>query len=71
MSNIPEHFLKKIQEAKEKQLKELNLSCGLNTPDEQKLILIPAEVFVLEQLEVLNFYPVNPVISSKKVRIFF
>ncbi len=54
MNNIPEHFLKKIQEAKEKQLKVLDLSCDWKTSDDQKLTIIPAKVFGLEQLEVLN-----------------
>jgi len=54
MSNIPEHFLKKIQEAKEKQLKELDLSCDWYIPDHQKLNSIPTEVFDLEHLEVLS-----------------
>jgi hypothetical protein len=49
MNKIPEHFLKKIQEAKEKQLKELDL-----IGDYLSLASIPAEVFELEQLEVLN-----------------
>jgi hypothetical protein len=53
MSNIPEHFLKKIQETKKKQLKELDLSFDWDAPDDQKLTHIPAEVFELEQLEVL------------------
>lgn len=53
MNNIPEHFLKKLQDAKEKQLKELDLS-GWTTPYDQKLTSIFDEVFELERLEVLN-----------------
>ncbi|MBE7557199.1 MAG: leucine-rich repeat domain-containing protein [Anaerolineales bacterium] len=47
MSEMPKAILAKICEAKEKQLKELDLS-GV------KLTQIPAEVFELTQLEVLN-----------------
>jgi len=54
MNNIPGHLLKKIQEAKKKQLKELDLSCDWGTPNAQMLTIIPAEVFALEQLEVLK-----------------
>ncbi len=54
MNNIPKHFLRKIQEAQNKQLKELHLDCNWGAPDDQKLPHIPAEVFELEHLEVLN-----------------
>ncbi len=49
MSNISQNVQKKIQEAKEKQLTELNLS-------RSQLIEIPSEVFELTQLKVLNLY---------------
>ncbi|MEH2082643.1 MAG: COR domain-containing protein [Nostoc sp.] len=49
MANTPQHFLEKIQEAKEKQLKELDLSGGAKG----NLTEIPAEVFELEWLKVL------------------
>ncbi|MGF2035860.1 MAG: COR domain-containing protein [Nostoc sp. CmiVER01] len=54
MTNTPQRFLKKIREAKEKQLKELDLSNPWSTDNKEKLIDIPAEVFELEWLEVLN-----------------
>ncbi|MEH2256825.1 COR domain-containing protein [Nostoc sp.] len=54
MANTPQRFLEKIREAKEKRLKELNLSNDWNTDDKEKLTEIPAEVFELEWLEVLN-----------------
>jgi len=54
MSHTPKHFLEKIQEAKKKHLNELDLICEWDTPDDQKLTQIPAGVFELEQLEVLN-----------------
>ncbi len=47
MNNIPEVYLERIQKAKDRQLKELNLSDG-------RLTIIPAGVFKLKQLEVLN-----------------
>ncbi|BAZ47731.1 Miro domain protein [Nostoc sp. NIES-4103] len=53
MANTPQHFLEKIREAKEKKLKELDLSNHWRT-DNQKLTEIPAEVFELEWLEFLN-----------------
>ncbi|MEI1373736.1 COR domain-containing protein [Nostoc sp.] len=49
MANTPQRYLEKIREAKEKQLKELDLSNHWNTLTE-----IPAEVFELGWLEVLN-----------------
>jgi len=54
MKKIPEHFLEKIQKAKKKKLEELDLSYEWGTPRDQKLTHIPAEVFELEHLEVLN-----------------
>ncbi|QLE51405.1 GTPase [Nostoc sp. C057] len=54
MANTPQRFLEKIREAKEKQLKELDLSNDWRTDDKEKLIEIPAEVFELEWLEVLD-----------------
>ena len=53
MSHIPENFRRKIQEAKENQLKVLDLSSTYNTEDQDKLTKIPDEVFGLTQLEVL------------------
>ncbi|MDZ8257319.1 COR domain-containing protein [Nostoc sp. ChiQUE01b] len=54
MANTPQRFLEKIREAKEKQLKELDLSNDWNSDDNEKLTEIPAEVFELKWLEVLN-----------------
>ncbi|MBG1245009.1 COR domain-containing protein [Nostoc sp. NZL] len=54
MANTPQRFLEKIREAKEKKLKELNLGNYLGTNSKEKLTKIPAEVFDLEWLEVLN-----------------
>ncbi|MBE8985692.1 COR domain-containing protein [Nostoc sp. LEGE 12450] len=57
MANTPQRFLKKIREAKEKQLKELDLSNDWRNDwftDKEKLTEIPTEVFELEWLEVLN-----------------
>ena len=54
MPKIPEHIRQKIQEAKEQHLKELDLSNDWGNKEEKKLIEIPAEVFELEQLEVLG-----------------
>ncbi|MGF1938707.1 MAG: COR domain-containing protein [Nostoc sp. ChiQUE02] len=52
MEDTPQRFLKKIREAKEKQLKRLDLSTDRFT--DEKLTEIPVEVFELEWLEVLN-----------------
>ncbi|KAM3098629.1 COR domain-containing protein [Phormidesmis sp. 146-12] len=49
----PHSILEKIQEAKDEQLKELNLADVWND-ESQKLSQIPVEVFELKQLEVLN-----------------
>ncbi|MBD2457805.1 leucine-rich repeat domain-containing protein [Nostoc sp. FACHB-87] len=54
MAKTPQRFFNKIQETKEKKLKELDLSNDWNTDDKEKLTEIPAEVFELEWLEVLN-----------------
>nr|WP_322684603.1 COR domain-containing protein [Nostoc sp. DedQUE07]MDZ8130545.1 COR domain-containing protein [Nostoc sp. DedQUE07] len=54
MENTPQRYLEKIREAKEKQLKELDLSNDWHTDNKEKLTEIPAEVFQLEWLEVLN-----------------
>ncbi|MDZ8187747.1 MAG: COR domain-containing protein [Nostoc sp. ChiSLP02] len=54
MADTPQRYLEKIREAKEKQLKELDLSNSWRTDDKEKLTEIPAEVFELEWLEVLN-----------------
>ncbi|MFH7028123.1 MAG: leucine-rich repeat domain-containing protein [Heteroscytonema crispum UTEX LB 1556] len=54
MANIPQRVREKIQEVKEKRLKELDLSNDGNTDDKEKLTQIPAEVFDLEWLEVLS-----------------
>jgi Leucine-rich repeat (LRR) protein/GTPase SAR1 family protein len=54
MANTPQRFLEKIREAKEKQLKELDLSNHSGTDNKEKLTEIPAEVFELEWLEVLR-----------------
>ncbi len=52
--NIPERFLKMIQEAKEKQLEELDLSNEYDPYDRYKLTKIPEEVFDLKHLKVLK-----------------
>ncbi|AUB38178.1 GTPase SAR1 family domain [Nostoc flagelliforme CCNUN1] len=54
MANRCQHLFEKIREAKEKRLKELDLSNHWNTDAKEKLTEIPAEVFELEWLEVLN-----------------
>ncbi|MBD2505702.1 leucine-rich repeat domain-containing protein [Nostoc muscorum FACHB-395] len=54
MANMPQRFLEKIREAKEKQLKELDLSSDWGNDDKEELTEIPPEVFELEWLEVLN-----------------
>ena len=54
MDNIPERFRLRIQEAKEKQLEELDLSNEWNADDKDKLTEIPAEVFELTRLKFLK-----------------
>ena len=54
MKNTPQNLLEKIQEAKEKQLKELDLRSEWDAKDDKKLTQIPVEVFELKQLEILN-----------------
>ncbi|MEH2315973.1 COR domain-containing protein [Nostoc sp.] len=54
MENTPQRYLEKIREAKEKRLKQLDLSNDWRTNDNEKLTQIPAEVFELQWLEVLN-----------------
>ncbi|MEH2276118.1 MAG: leucine-rich repeat domain-containing protein [Nostoc sp.] len=54
MARTPQRFLEKIREAKEKQLKQLDLSNYFDTDNKKKLTKIPANVFELEWLEVLN-----------------
>ncbi|MEH1968810.1 COR domain-containing protein [Nostoc sp.] len=54
MANTPQRFLKQIRETKERQLKRLDLSNDWNADNNKKLTEIPAEVFELEWLEVLN-----------------
>ncbi|MEH2314133.1 MAG: hypothetical protein V7K35_22635 [Nostoc sp.] len=54
MANTPQRYLEKIREAKEKKLKELDLSNDWRTNNKKKLTEIPAEVFELEWLEVLD-----------------
>ena len=49
MSSIPKRVLERIQEAREKQFKELHLNG-------EGLAEIPTEVFELKQLQVLNLY---------------
>ena len=53
-NNIPEHFRRRIQEAKEQQLEELDLSSDWDTDDKDKLTKIPEEVFELTHLKVLT-----------------
>ena len=52
--DTPEHFRKRIQEAKEQQLEELDLSYYWNTDDPDKLTKILEEVFDLKYLKILN-----------------
>lgn len=54
MSQTPKRIRAKIQEAKEKQFKELDLSWKWGRPENERLTQIPVEVFELTQLEVLN-----------------
>ena len=54
MDNIPERFRHRIQEAREKQLEELNLSNDWNTDNKDKLTEIPEEVFELTHLKMLK-----------------
>ncbi|WP_334971728.1 COR domain-containing protein [Nostoc sp.] len=54
MGYTPQHFVEKIREAKEKQLKKLDLSNSLSINDKKILKEIPDEVFELEWLEVLD-----------------
>ncbi len=54
MENLPQRFIKKIREAKHRQLKRLDLSNDWNIDNKKKLTEIPADVFELEWLEVLN-----------------
>ena len=54
MDNIPERFRHRIQEAKEKQLEELDLSNYWKTDDKDKLTKIPEEIFELTHLKVLR-----------------
>jgi len=57
MTDTPAWALEKIQEAKKKQLKELDLSNdSWGTLADQKLTAIPSEIFELEELEALNLY---------------
>ncbi|MEA2176586.1 MAG: hypothetical protein QOD00_4178 [Blastocatellia bacterium] len=69
MSDTPKPILEKIQEAKEKQLKILDLSNEVVAPNKKKLTRIPPEVFDLDQLEVLtlsrNLLTVIPASISK------
>jgi len=54
MSKTPQWALEKIKEAKNRGLKELNLSVKGRWGDEEQLTQIPLEVFELEQLKVLK-----------------
>ncbi|MGB3513284.1 MAG: COR domain-containing protein [Microcoleaceae cyanobacterium] len=53
-NQIPQRFQIIIQAAKDKKLKQLDLSNYLFSRDDEKLTEIPTEVWELEQLEVLN-----------------
>ncbi|NEO68320.1 COR domain-containing protein [Moorena sp. SIO3H5] len=50
---VPERFVKRIKEAKEQQLKQLDLSGSIFGDDGDQLTKIPTEVFNLSQLKVL------------------
>ena len=52
--DIPERFRQKIQEAKEQQLEELDLSNNGNTDYKDKLTEIPEDVFELTHLRILK-----------------
>ncbi|NJL64386.1 MAG: leucine-rich repeat domain-containing protein [Methylacidiphilales bacterium] len=54
MANTPPRILNQIREAKQKQLKELDLSSHPYMKEDYKLKQIPAEVFELEWLEKLD-----------------
>jgi Leucine-rich repeat (LRR) protein len=54
MPDTPSYFSRRIQQAKQQQLKELDLSNDWETRETAKLNKIPDEVFELEQLEKLN-----------------
>ncbi|OUL30406.1 GTPase [Nostoc sp. T09] len=54
MTTTPQRVRQKIQEAKEKQLKQLDLSSDLRTDNQDTLTEIPTMVFELKWLEVLN-----------------
>ncbi|BAY21653.1 Miro domain protein [Calothrix sp. NIES-2100] len=54
MTTTPQRVRQTIQQAKEKQLKELDLSNYLWTDEQDKSIEIPTEVFELKWLEVLS-----------------
>ncbi|RQH24820.1 MULTISPECIES: leucine-rich repeat domain-containing protein [Okeania] len=53
-NQIPRRFQERIQVAKDKKLKKLDLSHDYWRRDDEKLTEIPTEVCELEQLEVLN-----------------
>ena len=65
-NQIPEHFRRRIQQAKEKQLEKLDLSNDWNTNDNEKLTRIPDEVFQLKKLKVLrlNYNKINNIPES-------
>ncbi len=54
MNNLPRHIRERIEEAKIRQLRELDLSWEWGMPETYRLEEVPAEVFEFEQLEVLN-----------------
>jgi len=53
-NQIPRHFQERIREAKNKKLKELDLSNSYSSIDDEKLAEVPDDVWELEQLEVLK-----------------
>ena len=69
MREIPQLFQARIKEAKEKGLKELDLTSYAFINDEDKLKKIPAEVFELTQLESLDLSYNNIIEISQNITI--
>ena len=65
MKYIPPHLQERIQEAKDKQLKELDLSNNFGAHKVEKLVQIPADVCELNQLQRNNKLTTLPESVSK------
>ncbi len=65
---IPEHFQEIIQEAKDKKLKELDLSNSFSDRIYNILTQLPTEVWELNQLEslIVNWKPVNDYLNTNQ-----